>query len=473
MSSESVSSKPLEKVHCDLWGPSPVVSSQGFKYYVISVDIYSRFTWFYPLKCKSEFFSVFTLFQTMVENQFHHKIMQFQSDGGGEFINKPFLTHLSQCGIKHLISCPHTPQQNGVSERKHRHITELGITMLLHSKVPQELWVEAFFTATFLGNLLPSYVLSESMSPYEALHGKPPVYTALRVFGCKCYPYLRPYMKNKLDPKSLPCVFLGYNEKYKGYRCYYPPSGKVYISRHVLFEESNFPYSDMFKKFHKSSSSPLLNAWRKAYISKDDVSPVGSSESFTLREEEFPPLRKHCQPQQHDAAPIPNSPLLPLNGEEDDMFTSDTNSDDNANVPEAVIPAPLVHSMTTRARSGIMKPNPRYALFTVKSPLFEPKSVKATLKDKGWTKAMNVKMDNMKETETFELVPPKEGHDQIDCGWIYKTKLNADGTLLKQRARLIARGNQQEEGIDFLETFSPVVRTATIRTVLHVVVTKG
>ena len=196
----------------------------------------------------------------MVENQFQTKIMQFQSDGGGEFINKPFITHLSKCGIKHLVSCPHMPQQNGLSERKHRHITELGITMLFHSKVPQELWVEALFTATFLGNLLPSSVLPEAVSPYEVLDGKPPVYTALRVFGCKCYPYLRPYMKNKLDPKSLPCVFLGYNEKYKEYRCYYPQSGNVYISRHVLFEESIFPFSDMYNSYHKDSNSLLLSA---------------------------------------------------------------------------------------------------------------------------------------------------------------------------------------------------------------------
>lgn len=89
--------------------------------------------------------------------------------------------------------------------------------MMLDSKVPHNLWVEAFFTAAFIGNLLPSSVLQHKKSPYEKLHGKAPIYTSLRVFGCKCYPYIRPYMKNKLDPKSLVCVFLGYNEKYKGY----------------------------------------------------------------------------------------------------------------------------------------------------------------------------------------------------------------------------------------------------------------
>ena len=86
---------------------------------------------------------------------------------------------------------------------------------------------------------------------------------------------------------------------------------------------------------------------------------------------------------------------------------------------------------------------------------------------------MDIEMGNMEETETFELVPPEEGQNPVDCGWIYNSKLNADGTVLKLRARLVARGNQQEEGYDYIETFSPVVRTTTIRTVLHVAVTKG
>ena len=128
--------------------------------------------------------------------------------------------------------------------------------------------------------------------------------------------------------------------------------------------------------------------------------------------------------------------------------------------------------MTTRARSGIIKPNPKYALFTVKSSYPEPKSVKAALKDKGWTNAMTTEMDNMEETETFELVPPEDDQNPIGCGWTYKTKLNADGTVLKLRARLVARGNHQEEGVDYLETLSPVIRTATIRAILHVAVTK-
>lgn len=153
----------------------------------------------------------------MVENLLQRTIKQFQCDGSGEFISQAFLTHLSKSGIKQFISCPHTPHQNDLSERKHMHLTELGLTMLFHGKVPQQLWVEAFFTATFLINLLLSSVLTDSKSPYEMIHNRAPLYsTALRVFGCKCFMSLRPYMQNKLDPRSLACVFVRYNEKYKG-----------------------------------------------------------------------------------------------------------------------------------------------------------------------------------------------------------------------------------------------------------------
>lgn len=110
-SSGFVSNQHLERIHYDLWEPSPVVSAQGFKYYVIFIDNFSRYTWFYPLKLKSDFYSVFIRFQNMVENQLQKKIKQFQCDGGGEFLSKQFLSHLAASGIQQLVSCPHTPQQ--------------------------------------------------------------------------------------------------------------------------------------------------------------------------------------------------------------------------------------------------------------------------------------------------------------------------------------------------------------------------
>lgn len=95
------------------------------------------------------------------------------------------------------------------------------------------------------------------------LMGKTPVYISLRVFGCSCYPCLRPYAKENFDPKSLLYVFLGYNEKYKGYRCFYPPTNKVYISIHVLFDKEKFPFENIYKYLQSSLDTLLFSAWDK------------------------------------------------------------------------------------------------------------------------------------------------------------------------------------------------------------------
>ena len=135
--SSYVATRPLKRIHYDLWEPAPVASVQGFQYYVILIDNFSRFSWLFPLKRKSDFMSVFVAFQALVQNQYCTKIGSNQCDGGGEFISISFLQHLEQNGIKQLISCPHTPQQNGLAERKHRQITEVDRTNLTmgHSSV--------------------------------------------------------------------------------------------------------------------------------------------------------------------------------------------------------------------------------------------------------------------------------------------------------------------------------------------------
>ncbi|GKV27558.1 hypothetical protein SLEP1_g36720 [Rubroshorea leprosula] len=234
----------FQKIHCDLWGPSPVQSTNHFAYYVIFVDDYSRFTWFYPLHRKSDFFDVFQKFQRMVANQFNKSIKIFQCDGGGEFSSKIFINHLATCGIKQQVSCPGTPEQNGVAERKHRHIVETGLTMLLHANMPPCYWVDSFSTAIFLINRMPTPTL-QNKTPYFLLYGKIHDYSMIKVFGCRCFPYLRDHAAHKLQPRSLPCVFLGYSSIHKGYKCLHPPTKRIYISRHVVFDEHFLPYNDL------------------------------------------------------------------------------------------------------------------------------------------------------------------------------------------------------------------------------------
>ena len=123
------------------------------------------------MKFKSDFFNCFLEFQSFVENQFDRRIKVFQSDGGGEFQSRSFKNYLAKCGILHQISCPHTPEQNGVAERKHRHMVETGLTLLYQPNLPQNLWVDAFLTVVRLINRMSSTVLKKK-SPFFQLYNK-------------------------------------------------------------------------------------------------------------------------------------------------------------------------------------------------------------------------------------------------------------------------------------------------------------
>ena len=136
LQSDNNISIPFYKVHCDLWGPAPIVSRDKFRFYAIFVDEFTNFTWLFPLRHKSDLFDTFVQFHNYVSCQFDAKIRIFQSDEGGEFAAKAFTDFLTAKGIHHQSACPKTPEQNGKAERKHRSITELGLTMMFHAKIP-------------------------------------------------------------------------------------------------------------------------------------------------------------------------------------------------------------------------------------------------------------------------------------------------------------------------------------------------
>ena len=127
---EIQSTSMFQIVHSDDWGPAPISSLFGYNYYVVFIDNFTHFTWFFLLKQKSEVFTVFKHFKNLVENQYSTKIKVLSSDNDGEYINSQFQDFCSKHGILHQISCPQTPSQNGVFERKYKYIVETGLTLL-------------------------------------------------------------------------------------------------------------------------------------------------------------------------------------------------------------------------------------------------------------------------------------------------------------------------------------------------------
>lgn len=211
----------------------------GYRFYVIFVDDFTKYTWMIPLKCKSDVFTTFIQFQAFVENLSRNKIGTFRIYLIGVFLSFVFKTHLANHGIQQHISCPYTPQQNSCAAHKYRYIVETTRSLLVASKVPYKFWAETFLTAMYLINRLPP---PSKPSPWEQFFKKVVDYSQLKVFGCSCYPWLKPYTNSKLVAKSKLCVFIGYNLPHKCYKCLDPLTNKVYVSRHVYFNENTFPY---------------------------------------------------------------------------------------------------------------------------------------------------------------------------------------------------------------------------------------
>jgi len=129
-----------------VWGPSPQ-SVGRYQYYVSFIDDFSKFTWIYLLRNRSEVFQVFLNFQQHVERLFNRKIITIQTDWGGEY--QKLNSFFQKIGIVHHVSCPHAHQQNGSAERKHRHIVEVGLSLLAQASMPLKFWDEAFLAATY------------------------------------------------------------------------------------------------------------------------------------------------------------------------------------------------------------------------------------------------------------------------------------------------------------------------------------
>jgi len=200
-------------------------------------------------------FATFIKFKTIAEKFFSTSIKQIQIDNGGEFTSNQFKNFLTTKGIYHRLTCPHTSQQNGIAERKHRHIQEMGLTFLTQSSLSPQYWVDAFLTSVFLINRLPSKVL-DNKTPYFLLHKTEPLYKDFSVFGCACDPLLPPYTEHKLAFRSKKFLFLGYSNYQKGYRCLDLRIKRVYISRHVIFDEQSFPAHELANQTTSQSTTP-------------------------------------------------------------------------------------------------------------------------------------------------------------------------------------------------------------------------
>ncbi|GJV05891.1 ribonuclease H-like domain-containing protein [Tanacetum coccineum] len=460
--SETIVKAPFDIIHSDLW-TSPITSVSGIKYYVLFLDHFSHYLWVYPLRHKSDVLSKFIHFRAYVKNHFNCDIKSLQCDHGGEFDNTALHQLFVTNGISIRFSCPKTSQQNGKSERMIRTINNMIRTLLFQAHLPPTFWVEALHMAAYLLNILPSTAINNEI-PHTRLFKTTPNYADLRVFGCLCYPHL--HTNHKLEPRATPAIFLGYPTNHRGYRCLDLNTNKIILSRHVTFDETVFPYGSMTP--HDSPSYTFLdtspNIIHQHIISKlTSASPLPTTTITSTAAPPSPP-RSPLQPahQTHESSPLPHSPNVQPTSNASTETTIPTH---NHNNPTST------HPMVTRFRVGTNRPTQRFNLHvSTISPI--PKSYPIAFRDPNWYRAMLDEYTALIKNNTWILVPRPPDANIVRSMWLFRHKYNADGTLSRYKARLVANGSTQLAGIDVDETFSPVVKPATIRTVLSLAISR-
>lgn len=228
----------LALIHTDICGPITPESFSGKKYFITFIDDYSRKTWVYFLKEKSEAFEVFKKFKVMVEKATGKFIRALRSDRGGEYNSTEFARYCAEHGIRRFLTAPYSPQQNGVAERKNRTILDMVRSMLKSKKLPKEFWAEAVQCAIYVQNRCPHASL-EDKTPQENWSGRKPTVSHFRIFGSVAYAHVPDQRRTKLEDKSKKFVFIGYDEKTKGFKLLDPINKKVIISRDVKVNEAS------------------------------------------------------------------------------------------------------------------------------------------------------------------------------------------------------------------------------------------
>ncbi|KAJ9539489.1 LOW QUALITY PROTEIN: hypothetical protein OSB04_032222 [Centaurea solstitialis] len=450
----------FELLHSD--GPCPITSKSGFKYSVTFVDDFSRVTWLYLMKNRSEVFTHFCTFVAETKTQFGVSVKTLRSDNAKEYTSETFRSFMLQQGIRHESSCVDTPAQNGVVERKNRHLLEVARALLFQMTVSKQFWADAIATACFLINRMPSSVMHGEIPMSVLVPAQRLFPIESKIFGCSCFVRdTQPHL-SKLDPKSLKCVFLGYSRLQKGYRCFSPVLNRYIISWDVTFMEEVPFYPVSTCPDHENQDDLLIYPISTPSSTMDfPVSSDSAQSSESSSETERPPVI-HSPPLTTD---IPNSDVQAS----DSPSTSDSDTPGDSLPPDLDVPIALrkgKRSCTYPVDSYVS-----YAKLSTASRLLVasldsipiPKTVGDALAHPGWRKAMIKQMNALEHNNTWTLVELPANKKTIGCKWVFTVKVNPDGSVARLKARLVAKGYAQTYRVDYSETFSHVAKLSSVR----------
>ena len=432
------STQPFEVVHSDVCGPMSVSSFGGSHYYVTFIDDYTRYNCVYFMKNKSEVLEKFKEFHNFATNLAGNQIKVLCSDNGGEYCSRNFDEYLKQKGITRQLTVPNNPAQNGLAERMNRTIVESARSMMFHSNLSVNFWAEAVNTAVYLKNRSPTTAL-DGITRYECLFNRKPDVAHLRVFGCIAFVHVPSDQRKKLDRKSRKVIFVGYPDGTKGYKLYDPVSCMFLRSRDVVFLEREFHDFDC-----KDSGTSVFDCMLKNHVEVEAHDNSGEQNQAD---------QGHLEEHGEDVEP------LHLNQQVGETYEEN-----------------FIRNAEQLGAKRQRKPPTRfdeecYVASDLTADINEPTNIEDAFSGEHshqWKEATKSEYDSLVGNNTWELVPLPDGKNVVGSRWVFKVKRDADGSVQRFKARLVAQGYSQSKGIDYQEVFSPVARYNSIRALFAV-----
>ncbi|GJZ15756.1 putative ribonuclease H-like domain-containing protein [Tanacetum coccineum] len=479
LKSEDTNQEKLYLLHMDLCGTMRVASVNGKNYILVIVDDYSRFTWVKCLRSKDEALDFIIKFLKMIQVRLKVPVRRIRTDNGTEFVNQTLREYYEKVSISHETYVARSPQQNGIVERRNRTLIEVACTMLIYAKASLFLWAEVVSTACYTQNR--SVVrLRQGKTPYELSHDKLPDLSFFHVFGTLCYLTNDSENLGKLLPKAdidfdeitmmasehsssepalhemTPAIISS------GLLSNPPPSTPFVPPSRTNWDLLFQPLFDELLTPPPSVDHPALEviAPIAEVVALEPAASTGSPSSTTVNQDA--PLPSNSQ-----TTPETQSPIIPNDIEEDnhDLDIAHMNNDPFFGIPIPDHPLDNIIGELERPVSTRLQLHEQalFCYYDAFLTLVEPKNYKDALTQACWIEAMQEELHEFERLEVWELVPRPDKVMVITLKWIYKVKLDEIGGILKNKARLVARGYRQEEGINFEESFAPVARLDAIR----------
>lgn len=458
--------RPFEQVYVDYVGPVEVSSLGDARYATILADKSTGWMNVYTSEYKSSFVTTCLRKYLLDIKALGHKVKSLwgsdpnkpfniwdsagrieglRSDRGGEFIGEEVLTFCKNAGIRQTFTGPYAPQQQGFSERRNGILFGMVRAMLLECNLEKEFWAEALNAAIHIANRLP---VADRLSPYEAVFGKPPRLSHLRVFGCKAFVQTPRATTKKLDPRAWIGIHVGYDDfNWRCYRIFDPATAAVRSAVHVTFDETCFP-------------KPETLMDNDEFV---DVEPDHIEEARTLTR---------------------SMGSVPTSGP-GGAIAAQTDVPERVAVPEAIVGAQpdslqllgrndrLGYAAALTSGVELIDEIPRwlqgYALAASVDVIDDPKSYReAMASDRAtdWDGAMSREYDSLIKNGTWDLELRPSNVNVIGSRWVFTIKRNERGEPVRYKARFVAKGFSQKFGYDVFETWAPVTTLTSIRCVL-------